>query len=210
MTQSFGKVSAKLEVHMWAFLLALTAYGGNLTITESADSIGKTNIVYGGSAALTYATTTVGSTTRLQIGGWSRYGLTDKLDAHGKLYVNVYDPLLIGLSGGFKYELVGNRNRSGLQMSVAGIAGAPSFRFNPLQLQVPFTIGYRTSPDFALYVRPFGQLELYSGNMGSRVLVGGAAGGEISGVVPLNIELEVVPMQVATLFTLSVGVNVGI
>jgi hypothetical protein len=197
---------------MWALLLALSAHAGNLTVTESADSIGEARIVYGGSGSFQYASIGQVSASIVQAAGWTRYGFTDDLDVHGKLYFGATGGvLLIGVSAGTKYQIAGDKNRTGLQMAIGAIGGVPSFRFNPLQVQVPFTIGYRTSPDFAVYGRPMGQVDVYTGAVNGLIfIVGATAGVEITGLVPLNIELDYARQGQVNIIGFAVGSNISI
>jgi len=191
---------------MWVLMLALTAHGGNLTIAESADAVGETNIVYGGSGQVVLAPGN--SATFVKVGGWGRYGMSDTVDLHGKLFTTLVGNLDFGVSGGAKLQLMGNRNRSGAQMSVGGLLGMTlAGTSNPIQLQVPYTIGYRTSPDFAIYGRPFVEMDYYFG-AGIVYGFGGAAGAELSGVVPLNFEVEYTQFGPVSFLGFTVGTNI--
>jgi hypothetical protein len=95
-----------------------------------------------------------------------RIGVRERLEVHG----NVWLPL--GLSVGGKYMLLGDRQQGGfafspgldLSMPVGVTVNDDSFLL--FDASVPLHMGYRASPDFALYWTPKYVLRLWGGDVG--------------------------------------------
>jgi hypothetical protein len=88
---------------------------------------------------------------------WYRRGLTDQLEAHASVWI----PL--GASLGVKYQLLGDRTRSGLAFSLGLDLGFLQITSGSddrevtttiVDTYVPLYVGYRLSPSLALYASP--------------------------------------------------------
>lgn len=95
---------------------------------------------------------------------WYRRGVSERCELH----VAAWIPL--GSSGGFKCQVVGDRKTPGLSLALGldlGFllltAGGDSVAI--LDTYVPLYLGYRASPDFALYTSP--KLVLRAATLGS-------------------------------------------
>jgi hypothetical protein len=195
---------------MWLSALSLAALAIEPSIPQSADTVGASSFM-GGPAAIGWcAPMASGLYCGGQVGGWARYGMTEAVDLTAKMDLILEpDRVAVGLFTGVKAQLVGGRHQVGPQLSIGGSIGGPVFGFNPLLMRLPLTVGYRVSPDVALYGRAFGSLGLYRGTgfIGTNFQVGGVAGAELSGVLPLTVELQVLPTKVTTQAGLALGLR---
>ena len=85
---------------------------------------------------------------------WGRYGVSDRLELHGMLW------LPLGASLGGKYMLVGDREKGGFTFSPGLDLSAPiTFTINDtsgtlFDAYVPLHMGYRFSPGAEVYFTP--------------------------------------------------------
>jgi hypothetical protein len=95
-----------------------------------------------------------------------RYGLTEKLELHGVMW------LPLGASVGGKYMLVGSQDENGFIFSPGLDISAPiTITVNDesdtlIDLYVPMHMGYRASEAFEVYWTPKYILRLYGGDVG--------------------------------------------
>jgi len=195
---------------MWLTALSLSAFAIEPAIPESADTVGTSNLIGGPSVFGWCAPVDARAYCGGQVGGWVRYGVSEAVDLGAKVDL-IVDPdrVAVGLFTGAKAQLIGGRHQVGPQLAVGGYLGGPLFGFNPLLVRLPVTAGYRVSPDVAVYGRAFGSLGLYRGTgfTGVNFQAGGVAGTELSGVLPLTVELQVIPTKVTTQFGLAAGLR---
>ncbi len=126
-----------------------------------------------------------------QLSVWGRYGLTEKLELHGHIW------LPFGATLGGKYQLIGNRKQEGFALSVGGDVGyltisSGDLETNILDIYIPIYTGYRFSEDFALYLTPKYDLRILSGSSsGTAHLFGGTVGTAIGKDVQFIMEASV-------------------
>lgn len=186
------------SVAVGGILLGLLGGGcANYAQLQSADTVPEGVARMGVGATFTKYTVEIDgqedSVTVPALEGWVRYGATDQLEIHG----NVWMPL--GASIGAKYQLLGNRSQAGLALSLGLDVGALSISAGSgenettqtvVDTYVPVYLGYRTGPDFALYVTPKYILRTTFGDGGSGVghALGGTVGVAIGESTTFHIE----------------------
>jgi len=116
------------------------------------------------------------------VNAWYRRGILDKLEAHAQAWV----PL--GASAGLKYQLLGDRTRSGFALSAGLDFGVLQSSYKDkedktientvVDTYVPVYLGYRLSPALAAYASPKYVLRVQLSDAGSEInhLAGGTAG----------------------------------
>lgn len=124
---------------------------------------------------------------------WYRIGLTDRFELHAMAWI----PL--GATIGGKYQLLGNRNKAGLALSLgldagyltitSGDAGNET-KTTIVDTYVPVYLGYRTSPGFAAYLVPKYMLRFTNSDSGSDLVhfTGGTVGVAIGKSSSFHIE----------------------
>jgi hypothetical protein len=123
---------------------------------------------------------------------WRRQGLTDNLEVHASAWI----PL--GASAGVKYQLLGNRHKAGLALSLgvdfgflqigAKDANGDTANATIVDTYVPVYLGYRLSDAFALYASPKFIFRYETTGGGTDSLAGGTLGLALGAQTTLHLE----------------------
>lgn len=163
-------------------LLAMTTGCANFAQFESAETLDEGETKGGGGVTFTQYSASVegedaegeevdasGSVTVPAVKGWYRRGISDGLEAR----IAAWMPL--GFRGGLKYQLVGQYQQEGVDVSTGldisylrfgGSAGDEDASVNFFQFYLPVQTGYRTGESMEFYFTPKAIGQLVVGSAG--------------------------------------------